>query len=413
MLKTMDEHHASTDRVFNATSNAPLFYDLNGLIQLKGAQPGSCERSRDLLSALLAGADAALSRGPYSVVHKSELPPSKDPHDYYHPAPYFWPRKYFGAWLPAKRRDGQRIPGTRLYDAESDRYDRTRLQRMFDDTTVLALAWCSSGKVKYLRHAIQLIDCWFIAPATRMNPNLNFAQVRMGRDGKRGRKSGVIEFKDIYFLLDAVQLVRSTDLWSEPLERGFSEWLESYLEWLLTSDQGVAEAESKNNHGTCYDLQVAAIANFLGRMDVLNRVWQRLPQRMSEQFDAHGFQRLEAERTLTQHYFCFNLQSWVHLAMLSDAHGVNIWNGQGDLSAGLERPLRYFLETRGRHWSLPQIEAFDVARYDPLALAYNLHCQSDREYPLSQPIRPLFFPHDGVRPFWLLSPGAPPLPMYP
>ena len=400
----MDEHHASTDRVFNATSNAPLFYDLNGLIQLKGVQSGSCEHSRTLLSALLAGADAALSRGPYSVVHKSELPPSKDPHDYYHPAPYFWPRKYFGAWLPAKRRDGLRIPGTRLYDAESDRYDRTRLQRLFDDTTVLALAWSATGDDRYAQHAILLVETWFVRPDTRMHPHLNSAQVRPGRGRKQGSKSGVIEFKDVYFFLDAVRLLKGHSQWTVSLDQAFNSWMWEYCDWLRNSRQGRAESASKNNHGTCYDLQLGAIAAFLGAQEMLDPLLHGLEQRLQDQFTPEGFQPLEAGRTQTQHYFAFNLQCWLNLAALTGALGVDLWQLSASVKRPLVRSLEYVLSYIDQSWEMEQIEVFDADRFLPLAFEYSIR-KDDFEKPASLPsvLKPTLFPHYGVRPFWILK----------
>src|SRR5690554_383098 len=79
-------------------------------------------------------AEEALKRGPYSVVDKKTLPPSKNPHDYWHPAPYFWPNPIPIPGLPYIPKDGKRVPGTRLYEPLSDNYDRTRLQRLLDDT---------------------------------------------------------------------------------------------------------------------------------------------------------------------------------------------------------------------------------------------------------------------------------------
>ena len=64
-------------------------------------------------------ADYALTQGPYSVVHKTELPPSKNVHDYYTPKPYFWPNPYTKSGVPYIRMDGQRVPGTILYDEQS------------------------------------------------------------------------------------------------------------------------------------------------------------------------------------------------------------------------------------------------------------------------------------------------------
>ena len=160
-----------------------------------------------LVKRLIEDADEALTRGPYSVMDKVTLPPSGDRHDYWHPAPYWWPNPETINGLPYIRRDGERAPGTRMYEPESNNYDRTRLQLLFDDSMILALAWKFSGRKQYAEQALKHLKCFFVDPATRMNPHLNYAQVRIGHGGNVGTHYGIIEMKDLFYYLDAVRLL--------------------------------------------------------------------------------------------------------------------------------------------------------------------------------------------------------------
>jgi hypothetical protein len=56
-------------------------------------------------------ADEALTRKPYSVTDKPLPGPSGDKHDYYHPAPYWWPNPKTADGTPYIRKDGHRRPG--------------------------------------------------------------------------------------------------------------------------------------------------------------------------------------------------------------------------------------------------------------------------------------------------------------
>jgi hypothetical protein len=103
-------------------------------------------------------------------VQKTEVPPSGDKQDYYHPAPYWWPNPATSNGYPFVFRDGERVPGTRLYEPESDRYDRTRLQLMFDDTTTLALAWLATGRDAYAAHAAPSCGAGSSIPRRRDEP---------------------------------------------------------------------------------------------------------------------------------------------------------------------------------------------------------------------------------------------------
>ena len=72
-------------------------YDEATIGTLARASDGTAAR---LLHQLRDKAEAALARGPYSVVDKATLPPSGDNHDYWHPAPYWWPNPETPDGLP-------------------------------------------------------------------------------------------------------------------------------------------------------------------------------------------------------------------------------------------------------------------------------------------------------------------------
>jgi len=99
-----------------------------------------------LAGALVGEADEALARGPYSVTHKSTLPPSGDVHDYWHPAPYWWPDPGAADGLPYIWKDGRRVEGTVMFAEGCDKFDRSRVQGLFDDSIKLALAYRVSGR---------------------------------------------------------------------------------------------------------------------------------------------------------------------------------------------------------------------------------------------------------------------------
>lgn len=366
---------------------------------------GACAVLREKLEG---AAQEALSRGPYSVVDKLSLPPSGDPQDYWHPAPYYWPSPVLPSLLPYIRRDGRRVPGTRLYEPGSERYDRTRLQRLFDDTTVLALAGYMTGEPRYAAHGARLVRRWFINPDTRMNPHLRYAQVRWGWNGNRGSPTGLIEMKDLYFFLDAVRLLERAGALGDDGLGTFRAWLSDYVRWLLDSDQGRREWRARNNHGTYYDLQVAAIAAYLDDVRLLLDTLRTSQERLLQQFDADGRQPEELRRNTSAHYCCFNLQGWVHLARIADAASIDLMNSRGEGQPGLRRAFEWLLGFMGCSWPFRQIDEFDAERFNPLwyaaRTAYGaaaLPAQVDPG-PLARQ-KSLFFPHHGVKPFWMFA----------
>lgn len=347
--------------------------------------------------AICAAAEAALDRGPFSVTDKPQPGPSGDLKDYYHPSPYWWPDPKKKDGRPFVFRDGERVPGTRLYEDESDRFDRTRLQRLFDDSVALTLAGRLTGESRYGDHAGRLIETWFINPDTRMNPNLDYAQVRLGHKGDKGLSHGLIETKDFYFFLDAVRMLDDASI-----RQGVQAWVAEFLTWLQNSDQGRGERRARNNHGTCYDLQAAALAAFLDDTETLQQINLRAQARVLGSITPDGAQPHEMARTLTQHYCAFNLQSWINLFTLLDAVGMRPWSSQA--ADRLVIAMRRLLTESAEGWTHEQIEPFEFARLVPIDAA--LQQQTGQGVLDTHEAPACFHPHDGIAPFWRLAHGS-------
>ena len=360
--------------------------------------------------ALMQAGEAALLRGVQSVVDKTTLPPSGNRQDYWHPAPYWWPNPATSDGLPYIRRDGERVPGSELYSPESDRYDRTRLQRLFDDATAAALAWRVSGERRFAEHAVAMLRCWFLDPQTRMNPHMTYAQWRPEPNSRYAGGYGLIELKDLYFFLDAVRLMRDSGVLDRATEDRFRAWLGAYLEWIQSSPQGLAERAARNNHGTCFDLQVAAIAAYLGELGVLSVTLRSSKARILTQFAADGSQREELTRNRSAHYTSFNLQCWVNLARLAATVGCDLWGDERAGHPSLRGALGWLLPLLAKpNWPYPQVAPFDRSRRIPLiaagrdSLDMAIPAPADAGALDPSTWSPIYHPHDGVKPFWLLD----------
>ena len=130
--------------------------------------------------ALQAEADKLLDVQPLSVMMKEKVPASGNKHDYMSQARYYWPDPTKPDGLPYVSRDGESNP-------ELNKLDRNRLGATASRVTTLALAWYFSGEEKYAQKATELIRVWFFDKDTRMNPNLEYAQMIPGHNGGKGR----------------------------------------------------------------------------------------------------------------------------------------------------------------------------------------------------------------------------------
>ena len=347
------------------------------------ARPGALEKTRALIAAgdetarqafkkLVADADKALLVEPPSVTAKAKVPPSGDKHDYLSLAPYFWPDPSKPAGLPYLRKDGQVNPESRDEAAN----DTLRMRLLGKSVETLGLAYHFTKDERYAAHAARMLRVWFLAPETRMNPHLRYAQAVAGKNDGRG--TGILESRYVGFAADAAGLLQDSAAWTESDRRQFDQWLGVFLDWLLTSAPGRDEAAAQNNHGTWFDVQAVQIALALGRHDVAKRLLQDVPvKRYGVQIKADGRQPLELVRTTSFGYSCYNLEAHAMLANFGDHLGVDLWrarSGEGSFRVALDFLTPYLETPPARKWPYPQIKAEGAEEMLPVlrlaALAY-------------------------------------------
>lgn len=309
---------------------------------------------------LRAEADAALKFAPVAVTDKQRLPPSGDRHDYYSQSPYWWPDPARPDGLPFVARDGQTYPPSKQ-DTDSD-----NLWKLSQHTETLALAYFHTGRSDYAAHAARLVRAWFLDPATRMNPNLRYAQVIPGRSEVRG--TGLIDARFLPNICNALGLLRGSAAWTADDDRAFDRWLAEYYTWLTTSEQGQAEHAAANNHGVWYLAQAAGIAARLNRLDEVRRFCTEAAARVDRQIEADGAQPLELGRTRSLHYSMFTLEAFFQLAVLGETAGVDLWGHVGPQGRSLRAALAYLAPYAdpAKPWPKDDVHAAPRTRLLPL-----------------------------------------------
>jgi len=303
------------------------------------------------INTLLADADKELTSGPYSVtLHKTRVAPSGNPHDYMSQAPYWWADPTKPGGKPYIRKDGERNPEIRLL------HDDQQLNELCMGVKKLGFAYYFTGKEQYVKKAASLMRAWFIDTATKMAPNLNYAQYVPGINDGRG--IGIIESRALAVIPDALVMMQDSKDITAGLKTGVKKWFAEYLQWLQTSKNGNDEKGSQNNHGTFYDFQVVDFAIFTGDEKLArNVIQQRTIARMDTQFTKDGKQPLELERTKSWGYSNMNLLGWCKLAVLADHLGIDLWHTEKD-ERGIKKCMEWLLPylLKQKEWTYKQIE---------------------------------------------------------
>ncbi len=348
---------------WSATGPRTLSMCGDTLAQHREALRAGDERLQPALARLVREADRALLLEPRSVVHKSGRAASGDPHDYFSYGPYWWPNPDTADGLPYLRRDGQLNPAAR---EGTDSQNFARVNRTVE---TLGLAYFSTGHEPYAAKAAELTRTWYLAPATRMNPHLDYAQAIPGITVGRG--IGVIESRWLTHLLDGLALLQGSAHWSADDDQALRPWMDAYYTWLRTSKNGRDEEAEHNNHGTFYDTQTVHLALYLGRQDEARQLLELgRERRVRAHIEPDGRQPHELERTGSLHYSQFNLEGLLQLSRLARHVGWPQWGFDfADHDDRLYRAVKLLAPyvDPARPWTLgEQINPFDRSRILPL-----------------------------------------------
>ncbi|NDV57989.1 alginate lyase family protein [Bacteroides sp. 519] len=305
---------------------------------------------------LIKEADRIMDIEPLSVMMKDKTPASGDKHDYMSQARYYWPNPNKPDGMPYIARDGESNP-------ELEKLDRNRLGDLAGRVTALSLAWYFSGDEKYAQKATELIRVWFFNKATKMNPNLNYAQVIPGRDNDKGRCYGVIDAYSFVEMLDAVQLLEKSKAFTTKDSKQLKDWFGKLVNWMLTSEQGKEESIQKNNHSVAYDAQVIAYALYSGNTKIAEQFINEFPEkRIFKQIEPDGRQPQELRRTLAFGYSQYNLSHMIDIFLMARSINLSIDDATSADGRNFYKAVEFLAPYYGKEpadWPYQQISEWD------------------------------------------------------
>jgi hypothetical protein len=334
--------------------------------QLKSAYSGKDEPSippeaKGMATKIVKEADKRVGKPVITITENENLQASKDPHDYFSTARYYWPDPSKPDGLPYIRKDGETNP------EHNEVSDEKKLNEMIHAVEYLSLAYFLTGEERYAEETGRFLRGFFLDAETKMNPHLNYGQSVPGK--ATGRGSGLIDTRGFMILPDVLKLLKNCPAWTAKDREEMKAWWIQYGQWMQASKIGLDEKKTTNNHGVAYDVQLAAVLVMSDKEDEAKKVLgESLPARLDSQITPEGKQPRELARTKSWSYSCFNLKNICKGAVMARSLGIDLWSHEGEGGRGsLRKAMLYlvpFLKNPNA-WPEKQITKFDSkeARY--------------------------------------------------
>ncbi|HEY0865371.1 MAG TPA: alginate lyase family protein [Lacunisphaera sp.] len=287
------------------------------------------------ITALAAKSPAALKAPITTVMDKTQFAASGDPHDYVSYARYYWPDPTKPDGLPFVSHDGKHN------HEQVARGDRHRIGNFCETVEKLAAAWHVQRDEAAARRAGEWLRAWFITPATRMNPHLEYAQVRLGRNNNRGNAAGMLDSRGFANVIDALRLLDDSPALTAAEQAAVREWFTTFLQWFTTAKIALEERAAKNNHGSWYFAQAIPIARYAGRDDLARTLVAESKVLLSHQIQPDGSQPEEIRRVDGLGYSRFNLEALALVARHAAGLGIDLWNYTAPNGASLRKALDF------------------------------------------------------------------------
>lgn len=273
------------------------------------------------------------------ITDKPQASPTGDAHDYVSYARYWWPDPSKPNGLPYVVHDGH--SNTKQVDLG----DEPRIGQLDFAVYTLARGWSQTQDPACAQRAGEWLRAWFVTPATRMNPNLEYSQIQLGRNHNHGNNTGVLDGRGFAHVVDALLLLEGSPALSADDEAKVKAWFAEYSHWLQTAPNAIKEHNAPNNHGSWFLAQAIPIARYSGDVELAKALCEADKARIASQFKADGSQPEELRRADGMWYSFFNLQAQFQIAIQAKELGIDLWSytapGSGGLHGGFEYMRRY------------------------------------------------------------------------
>ncbi|MCG6189730.1 alginate lyase family protein [Maribellus maritimus] len=253
-------------------------------------------------------------------------------HDFYSEGDYWWPdpENPDGPYI---RKDGQTNPDNFM----AHRLAMIRLSQIVGMQTS---AYLLTGDEKFALATQKHLEAWFVNTETQMNPSLLYVQAIKGR--VTGRGIGIIDAIHLIEVARSVEILEKNNALPAETISGVKNWFSDFVNWLTIHSYGIDEMNTKNNHATCWVMQVAAFARLVNNEEIVEMCRNRfenilLPNQMAKD----GSFPLELERTKPYGYSLFNLDAFYACAEILSDEDHNLYTFTTSDGKNLEKGAEF------------------------------------------------------------------------
>jgi hypothetical protein len=161
--------------------------------------------------------------------------------------------------------------------------------------------------------------------------------------------------------IQGMEFLAQTGLWDVKEQAVVHRWFEDYLHWLTTSNNGIDEKRSGNNHASWWTAQVAAVATFVRDRREQQTAFDYYRERIfPRQIRSDGSAPREEAPTKSLSYSVFNLEAFTMICRIAQVQGVDLWTVRAKGGATLATVIDYLEPylSDPRKWNKEQIADF-------------------------------------------------------
>jgi hypothetical protein len=324
-----------------------------------------------LKKSTLEQAEWAMTQSPVTVTAEQCERSAGGLHDFYSEGDYWWqnPDDPNGPYI---QRDGQSNPSN--FTAH-----RKAMVRFSQIIGSLASAYLMTKNEKYVKHAFVHLKAWFVDEKTYMNPSLLYAQAIKGR--ATGRGIGIIDMIQMMEVAQGIRVMENAKSVNKSDLHAIKNWFGQYLEWVTSHQYGIDERDTKNNHATCWVMQVAVFAKLVGNQTLIDFCKNRFKTvLLPNQLEKDGSFPLELKRTKPYGYSLFNLDAMTTVCHVLSDEKESLWDYTLTDGRTLKKAIEFmypFVENKSK-W----LYAKDVMYWDEWPVAQPFLLFGYQKYPV-------------------------------